>query len=244
MNRRWNPMTVVIALSLMVCACSDDADSPTSQTPPPDDTGTFLPTEVGSVSDEVARNNVVSNLENAYELLMYEEYERLVHADYVFRVDPAEIDIVGAAELSAVEDLESTFSMFNGETGLEPVLDPVTGLPTGEMTIVPPVQSIALDLDPETSAWIESPDPRFEGAFQRIYQITMTVTFSGDSRIEQICGKQLFYVRPGTLRNDDSGKLYWQLRGWEDQGIDSGAAFRRVAQPTSANSVSTLKARF
>jgi uncharacterized lipoprotein YehR (DUF1307 family) len=242
LTRNLQSMTVVIALALMVCACGDD-DSPTSQTPPPDD-GTVLPTEVGAVSDEAARNNVVSNLENAYERLMYEEYDRLIHAEYVFRVDPAEVDIVGAAELSAFEDLESTFRMFSGETGVEPVLDPVTGRPTGELTVVPPVHGINLDLDPETGAWIASTDPRFAGSFERVYRITMSVTYSGDSRIDQIRGMQVFYATPGTLRNDNSGKLYWQLRGWADQGIDSGTEHWLAALPTSANSVSTLKARF
>jgi hypothetical protein len=242
MNGWLKSMTVVMALALMVGACGDD-DSPTSQTPPPDEED-FLPTEVGAVTDQVARDNVVGNLEKAYELLMYEEYERLIHADYVFRVDPAEIDIVGAAELSAFEDLESTFAMFSGETGLEPVLDPLTGQPTGQFNIMPPVQDIAVNLDPETSAWIESANPRFAGSFERVYRINMTVTYGGDSRIDQIRGMQVFYATPGTLQNDNSGRLYWQLRGWEDQGIDSAAEHSRTALPTDANSVSTLKARF
>ena len=180
----------------------------------------FKNTAVDEVSANQGRDNVIANLELAYELLNYEQYERLIHADYVFRVDPNEVDIVGARELTAFEDLESTFAMFNGETGREPILD-AEGNPTGEEAIVPPVQRITLDLDPETSAWIESSDPLFEGSFERIYRVTMTVTYSGDSRVDQIRGKQVFYVTPGTLQNDDSGKLYWQLRAWEDQGIDS-----------------------
>ena len=34
-------------------------------------------------------------------------------------------------------------------------------------------------------------------------------------------GKQVFYVTTGTIEGDTSGKLYWQLRAWEDQGINS-----------------------
>ena len=194
---------------------SDDGDGPG----PVDD---FKPTGVADVPDATARNNVIYNLERAYELLNYEEYEKLIHETYVFRVDPAEIDIVGSAELSAFEDLESTYAMFNGETGLEPRLDPVTGLPTGEFDVVPAVQTIELDLTPDSaSSWTLMEDGEFAGSWRRVYDVDMTVTYSGDGRIDTIRGKQVFYVTKGTLEGDTSGKEYWQLRAWEDQGINS-----------------------
>ena len=54
-----------------------------------------------------------------------------------------------------------------------------------------------------------------------VYDVDMTVTYSGDGRIDTIRGKQVFYVTKGTLEGDTSGKEYWQLRAWEDQGINS-----------------------
>ena len=149
------------------------------------------------------------------------EYAKLIHNEYVFRVDPAEIDIVGSAELSAVEDLESTEAMFAGESGLEPVVDPVTGQPTGEFRVVAPVQSIELDLTPDSaSSWTQMEDGEFQGSWRRVYDVDMTVRYS-DGDVQTIRGKQVFYVLPGTLRDDTSGDEYWQLRAWEDQGIDS-----------------------
>ena len=181
----------------------------------------FRETGVGVVPDGTARDNVIFNLELAYELLEYLEYQKLIHDEYVFRVDPAEIDIVGSAELSAGEDLASTEAMFGGEPGVEPVLDPVTGLPTGETRVVAPVQSIELDLNPDSaSSWTQMEDGEFVDAWRRVYDVDMTVTYS-DGDVQTITGKQVFYVLPGTLSGDTSGKEYWQLRAWEDQGINS-----------------------
>jgi hypothetical protein len=181
----------------------------------------FKLTGLGDVPDGTARNNVIYNLERAYELLNFEEYDKLIHIDYVFRVDPAEIDIVGSAELSASQDLESTQAMFNGEQGLEPVLDAVTGLPNGEFRVVAPVQSIELDLTPDSaSSWTQMEDGEFKDSWRRVYDVNMTVTYS-DGDVQTITGKQVFYVTPGTLSDDTSGKEYWQLRAWEDQGINS-----------------------
>jgi hypothetical protein len=183
--------------------------------------GDYRPTGDGDVSDGVARNNVIYNLERAYELLDYQAYSALIHLEYVFRVDPAEIDIVGQAQLTAVEDLESTEAMFGGEFGSEPVLDPVTGLPTGEEVQVPPVQTIELDLTPDSASnWTLMEDGEFAGTWRRVYDVDMTVTYT-DGRIDTIRGKQVFYVTPGVIEGDPSGKLYWQLRAWEDQGINS-----------------------
>ena len=179
--------------------------------------GGYESTKVGDSPDGTARDRVISNLERAYEEPNFLEYEKLIHLEYVFRVDPAEIDIVGSAELSAVEDLESTEAMFAGESGLEPVVDPVTG----EFRVVAPVQSIELDLTPDSaSSWTQMEDGEFQGSWRRVYDVDMTVRYS-DGDVQTIRGKQVFYVLPGTLRDDTSGDEYWQLRAWEDQGIDS-----------------------
>jgi len=206
-------------LALSGCGIFSPDESDDGGDPPVSD---FKPTGVGDVPDGTARNNVIYNLERAYELMRYEQYEKLIHLDYVFRVDPAEIDIVGSAQLTAVEDLDSTEAMFSGATGEEKVLDPVTGQPTGEVRQVPPVQEITLDLTPDSSSsWTLMQDGEFAGSYRRVYDVDMTVYYSGDGRIDTIRGKQVFYVTPGTIAGDTSGKLYWQLRAWEDQGINS-----------------------
>lgn len=206
-------------LALSGCGIFSPDESSDGGDPPASD---FKPTGVGDIPDGTARNNVIFNLERAYELLRYDEYEKLIHLDYVFRVDPAEIDIVGSAQLIAAEDLASTEAMFSGATGEEKVLDPDTGIPTGEVRQVPPVQSIELDLTPDSSSsWTLMEDGEFAGSYRRVYDVDMTVYYSGEGRIDTIRGKQVFYVTPGTIVGDTSGKLYWQLRAWEDQGINS-----------------------
>ena len=224
-------LRVLLPLMVLIVACGDDG---VDNSPPP-------PEPV----DLTVLENLVPTLEDAFENLSFDEYEPLIHEDYVFRVDPPEIDIVGAMEFSAAEDLEATQSMFGGETGLEPVLDPVTGLPTGEFAVVPAVQAIQMDLAPDSaSSWEEMATGDFAGTRRRVFDFDMTVTYSGSTKIDVIRGKQVLYVVEGTRRGDTSGNLYWQIRGWEDQGIDSEAALDRVDRANDAASLSSLKARF
>jgi hypothetical protein len=192
--------------------CSED-DSPTVVLTPPDDS---LPL----VSDaDAGRDQLVANLELAYEQMNYGNYSKTINPSYVFHVDPAEVDIVGTDELSASEDLESTFAMFSGEVGLEPVLDS-NGKLTGDTVMVPPVQTIRLDLTAESaSSWTLMEGGDFAGTWRRIYQIEMTVTYSGESRVDQITGKQVFYLTPGTISMDGEEFDVWQLRAWEDMGV-------------------------
>jgi len=171
------------------------------------------------------RDQVIKNLENAYIELEFPEYEKLIHDDYVFLIDPAELGAVGSLEFGAAEDLESTRSMFNREWGEETLVDD-DGNPIGEPVPVPPVDTIDLTLTPESaSSWKLEQDGRFVGAWRRIYRVTMTVEYKEGARIDQIRGLQTFYVVASTqtrVVDDEEVELeVWQLLGWEDQGIDS-----------------------
>lgn len=167
------------------------------------------------------REQLIDNLELAYEKLNFEQYDKLLAELYIFRIDPTELDAVGQLELSRAEDTDSTQGMFGGEVGQERVLDD-TGAWTGTYVAVPPVQSITLDLDPATSSqWVLVDDGEFAGAWRKTYDVAMKVTYSGDPRIDQISGAQVFYLVPGTIVENGVTLNVWQLRAWEDQGIDS-----------------------
>lgn len=205
----------VLALAGCGIFSPDESDDGGGGTPPPE----FKRAVVDPDLPNEGRDQLIANLELAYEQLKYEEYEKLINVSYIFRVGPNDINIVGQAELSAAEDLDSTFGMFSGETGLEPVLDG-QGNPTGDFTVVPAVQSIRLDLTPDSaSSWVLMEDGEFIGAWRRIYDVNMTVNFSGDTRIDQITGKQVFYLVATTTIEGGIEFDVWQLRAWEDQGI-------------------------
>ena len=70
------------------------------------------------------------------------------------------------------------------------------------------------------SSWTLMEDGEFAGSWRRVYDVDMTVTYS-DGDVHTIRGKQVFYTLPDTLQDDTSGDEYWQLRAWEDQGINS-----------------------
>lgn len=190
-------------------------------------------------------DRVVAALDWAFECLHYEVYEAQIHPDYVFRVDPSDVNIVGQAEFSRVEDLESMYRMFSGEFGQEPVLD-ASGNPTGQFQVVPPVQAIQVSFTPASgSEWMSLTDGEFAGAWRRIFDVDMTVTHSGGTRIDQIRGKQIFYVVAATVDIEGVATEVWQLRAWEDQGINSGAGLDPVGSvPTEGASMSQLKATY
>lgn len=258
-TRRIRPSRAVLALMILFLVqwpmgCSED-DSPTVIL---GDGGTTTEYPLPLVSNaEAGRDQLVANAELAYEQLRYEAYENLIHNRYVFRIDPSEIDIVGQAELGAAEDLQSTFGMFSGETGLEPVLDP-DGAPTGDFVVVPAVQSIRLDLTPESaSSWTLMETGEFAGAWRRVYHLEMTVTYAGESRIDEIRGKQVLYLAASVITVDGSIQGVWKIRAWEDQGIASAAYHGAESAtgstngpngnfplPAEAGSLSQLKARF
>jgi hypothetical protein len=221
MTRRIRPSHAVLTLMTLFLVqgsmgCSED-DSPTVIL---DNGGAATEYPLPLVSDaDAGRDQLVANLALGYERLHYGEYEKLIHASYVFRVDPSEVNIVGQSELSAAEDLESTFRMFSGETGLEPVLDN-SGNPTGDYWMVPAVQSIRLDLTPDSaSSWTLMTDGEFSGAWRRVYALNMTVNYSGDTRIDQITGTQVLYLAASVVTIDGLVEEVWKIRAWEDQGL-------------------------
>ena len=216
MTRRIRLSRAVLTLLVLFLlpwsvGCSEDS-SPTVVLTPPDDA---LPLVSNA---DLGRDQLVANLELAYEQMNYANYERTINSSYVFRVDPSDIDIVGTDELSAAEDLTSTSAMFSGETGIETVFDS-NGRPTGDSVIVPPVQSIHLSFTPESASWILMEGGEFVGTWRRVYDVRMTVTYSGETRVDQITGKQIFYLIAATISIDDEELDVWQLRAWEDMGI-------------------------
>ncbi|RKZ16120.1 hypothetical protein DRQ53_07150 [bacterium] len=167
------------------------------------------------------RDQLIENLELTYVELDFPEYEELLHDTYIFRIDPTEINAVGQFEFSRAEDVESTQAMFSGELGRERVLDAQDEW-TGEYDIVPAVQAIRLTLNAASgSAWTLMVDGEFAGSWRKTFDVDMTVTYSGDAAVDSIVGKQVFYVVPGTVEQGGVTLEVWQMRAWEDQGIDS-----------------------
>ena len=201
-------LLALLPVLLLAAACGDDG---VDTSPAPED-----PTGLADL------DRLAPAIEDAYEQLNYAEYDELIHEDYVFKMDVADVGVFGRQELSAAEDHDSTRSMFAGEYGQVAEVDPITGKPTGIVFPVLPVQSIEMNLEPVNSgSWVEITEGEFAGTRARLFDLDMTVTFAGGTLANQIRGKQTVYVQQGTLRGDTSGTLYWQIRGWQDQGAPS-----------------------
>ena len=150
--RRLSPVLLAGFAVLALAGCSifspDESDEGGDGPPVVD----FKRPVVNPDLPDEGRGQVIANLALSYVEMQYEEYEKLINDSYVFRVDPADINIVGQAELSAGEDLASTFAMFSGEEGKEPVFDDAGNWLRDDP--VPAVQRIALTLTPESaSSW-------------------------------------------------------------------------------------------
>jgi len=210
------------------------------------------------VSDGVAgRHQVIDNLKLAYNELNFVQYDQLLHNSYIFRFDPTEIDAVGQLEFSHAKDVASTHAMMSGQIGQERVLD-AGGNWTGEYVLVPSVQAIRIGLTSERpSPWDLIPDGEFAGAWSKTFDVFMTVTYSGSSKVDTIVGKQVFHVVPGIIVEGEVEFDVWQLRAWADMGIFTAAHSGQVATgsgrsatdqvfrlPSEPTSVGQLKARF
>lgn len=230
---------LILAALLLMVGCSDDAvTDPPGGDPGPQDS---LPL----VADgEAGLDRAIANLEAGYTALDYQEYERLISPDYVFVSDPASAAYV-ADELSASEDLDSTRNMFDGMTGMEPVLD-ASGKPTGTFQPVPPVQQIAMQLAPASgSGWEELMESRHGRAWRRIYDVDMQVSFAGGDRVDAVRGKAIFYMQSGTVQTSaDETADVWQIRAWEDQDLAGRAGGTGAARPYETISISAIKGRY
>ena len=219
----------VILLPLFLLAgCSDDVvTEPVSREPE------GYPEPL--VSDGAAGlDQLITNLGSSYLEMSYAEYEKILAADYVFRVDPAEVAAMGTEEFDAPGDLSSTAKMFSGEVGRVPVLDPVTRLPTGDFVEIPAIATISVDIDPAGPGWEEGRWGEFGMTWRRVYDVALTVTYAASNRVDQIRGKSVFYG----IADQETGR--WQLRVWEDQGVDSAI----VVRANDSTSVASLKSRY
>jgi hypothetical protein len=221
-------LSVILLPLILLAGCSDDVvTEPVSREPE------GYPEPL--VSDGAAGlDQLITNLGSSYLEMSYAEYEKILAADYVFRVDPAEVDITGTAELDASGDLSSAENMFSGEVGREPILDPVTRLPTGDFLEIPAIATISVDIDPAGPGWEEGRWGEYGMTWRRVYAVAMTVTHAASNRVDQVRGKSVFFA----IADQETGR--WQLRAWEDQGVDSEI----VVRANDSTSVASLKSRY
>ncbi|RKZ15743.1 hypothetical protein DRQ53_08215 [bacterium] len=224
-------LRLLLATLLILAGCGSD-DSVTDPGPGARDFPLPLVVDAGA-----GRDQAIDNLERAYTELRYIEYDHLIGSDFVFRADPVEVSSNGFTELSAAQDLESTQAMFSGETGIERVLD-MSGNWTGETMPVPAVQTVQLVLRAAaTSQWEQVTLGEFAGTWRKTYDLDMAVAYSGPTSVDQVIGRQSFYLLAESPRGD--GEPVWVLRAWEDHGVSS-----RAAVAGQAASFGSIKAQF
>ena len=174
------------------------------------------------------QDTMVENFVRTFNEMNYEEYEKMLHEDFVFYFSPDEIDVIGQGEAwFRPEDLESTRNMFNGGTGRKP-----------DGTIQAPIQQIILELTPEsaTDTWTDQVPEDFLGTTMRRYEVDMDVTYT-DGGVDEVTGVQEFYAAAVETETTEGTVTTYQLKFWRDLGKD-------VAKATRQDSFSSVKAAF
>jgi hypothetical protein len=153
------------------------------------------------------RDKLMANFQSAYSGRDIEGYEHVVHSDFIFLLQPHDVDLHNLSEdyLDRQQELAIAQNMFSG--------NPVEG-PDGP---VPGISQIELrDLEPLTT-WHMISSGEFAGASRRVYDVEIAMQRPGAGGIT-IEGPTDFYLssRESTLA-DETVRQYWQLRGQNDQ---------------------------
>lgn len=157
-------------------------------------------------------DELVANLERAYDERNYPEYEKLLHDGFVFYFPPDEIDLIGqGASWERARDLASAASMCAGQPGQRP-----DGSPQAPIMRV----DLLLSEDAPGVPWTDQVAEAFAGTVMKRFRVDMDVFFTEGNPV-RVLGLQEFYAVPvdGDPKAGSTVNQY-QLRYWRDLGKD------------------------
>jgi hypothetical protein len=189
-SRRTWPLLLA---ALSIFACEDDP----VRNPNDGDPGDAYPATT-------TPEQVVTNLLKTYDERNYEEYEALLHPDFLFYLSQGDVANGADQRFDRARDLEATYGLFSGEPGQTP-----------DGALQPPIRSIDLRLTPVDSGWTDEVAEDFTGTMVRRYEVDMIIEYAA-GKPSCVVGRQEFYVAPVT---NDEGTVY-QLKFWRDLGKD------------------------
>ena len=184
--------TLLIMLGAGGCIFSPN-DVPPGPKPPPI-TYPFPDTE----------EKLMSNFQNAYSEMYMDEYRNILHSDYKFFYQQADIDNLGLASdhHNRDEELQTTGHIFSHNPSPS----------SGEAG----VSDIDFNFLEAATTWEDSFYPDFPGARRALYQIILFFERPGTTTIE-VQGNQEFYaIARDSVQADDTVKDYYQLVGQVD----------------------------
>jgi hypothetical protein len=186
-------LLAVLILPIGGMACDDDDPTGT-----PDDQPSGYPAAT-------TRDQLVSNLARSFNERNYEEYETLLHADFVFYFsqDGGDDTWDRARELTYISRL------FSGQPGEGPGGTPV-----------PPVQKIQVSFTEEEpgAPWTDEVATEFDGTTMKRYGADMLLTYTDGTSV-RVEGLQEFYAAPTTVQTKGGSVItVYQLKYWRDLG--------------------------
>lgn len=155
------------------------------------------------------QDQLIQNLELAFNERSFAEYEALLHEDFVFYFAPEDVDVLHeGVSWERARDLASMYNLFNGLPGQKP-----DGTPQA------PVQRIELELiaDDPGARWTDQVAEEFAGTTMKRYRAEMDVHYTAGSP-SHVVGLQEFYAAPVEVSLGGSDGTVFRLKYWRDLG--------------------------
>lgn len=160
-------------------------------------------------------DQLIENFTRAQNELDFDEYDHLLAHGFEFWIAPTDVDAIGlGSHWDRAADVASTFHMFSGQPGLTP---------TG--TVIPPVRSLSVTLDPST-AWTDAGGDVIEGqttvpgnAKRAVYSSSGRVYYTDEAYSSTLTGYLLLYAIPVVTTIEGQSITEWKLVLWRDFGI-------------------------
>jgi hypothetical protein len=185
----------VIAFGLNSCILNPD------ENPPPDKP----PSQYKCLEVTCPRDNVLINLQSAYNDRNIKRYDELLDADFIFYFSAADIQngVVNAEYWSRAAEINANKNMFDPNYS-NPAQEPVQDI---DLSLVYPAgddQWTQVDADP-----VKYPGEKWH---RKIVTYNLTVQLSGDFQYQGLNKQAEFTVRAATVES----KQVWRIVVWRD----------------------------
>ena len=195
-------LAVLLAAGLLTAGCSD-VESVDSIPERPVTPSYDLPA--------LSEDELVSLVRESYRFTDLETYRAILHADYRFKFQQYDIDILGlpSDHLTRAEEEDVAENMFSGTPSPS----------SGEAAI----SGITWSLLEGNGTWEDSQNPEFPGTRRRLYAVEFAIERPGAPTIV-IHGEQEFYAAGrDTVLPDEGPVTVWTLRGQVDRTVEGQA---------------------
>ncbi len=188
-------VAALVAILMLLALAGCDSDDPAKPDPDPDPETSYQWPDT--------REKLMENFEQAYVEMDIDEYDFILHDDFIFIFTDTEV-------WTRLQDIQSTTNMFSGEQG-----------EYGDGWAVLGVQSIAVHTFNQIGVWErqEPTHPYFPDTDQGLFDVQIVFYLEGGEHTLTVSSEQLFYVKSEEVDDGEGGtRTRCFLAGQRDLG--------------------------